>query len=231
MRMGSSTGNASRSSVGDELVETGDERTGSTVILITPDSERSMNTYLGANRLYAEEDVNIDTVARARFFHFTGYMWDTDSQQGAIMRALEVAKANNTLVSFDVADPFAVGRYRKAFLSSSASTVTSSLQTARKRGSSSTTTTLRVRRSMGKLCRIAIVKNGKKGSFISCDGVVSSIPVMGPVVPTDTTGAGDVYAAGFLYGQYHGYNVTESGIIASILAGRSSHSEAPSSPA
>ena len=206
--------------VGDELVETGDERTGSTVILITPDSERSMNTYLGANRLYAEEDVNIDTVARARFFHFSGYMWDTDSQQGAIMRALEVAKANNTMVSFDVADPFAVGRYRKAFLSlisEHCDIVFANREEARILFDNYDP--YECCRSMGKLCRIAIVKNGKKGSFISCDGVVSSIPVMGPVVPTDTTGAGDVYAAGFLYGQYHGYNVKESGIIASILAG------------
>ncbi len=206
--------------VGDELVETDEERTGSTVILITPDSERSMNTYLGANRLYQASDVNIDTVAKADIFHFTGYMWDTERQQGAIMRALEVAKQNNTLVSFDVADPFAVGRYRQAFLSlisEQCDIVFANREEARILFDNYDP--YECCRSMGKLCRIAIVKNGKKGSFISCDGKVSSIPVKGPVVPTDTTGAGDVYAAGFLYGLYHRHPVRESGIIASILAG------------
>jgi sugar/nucleoside kinase (ribokinase family) len=179
-----------------------------------------MNTYLGANRLYGEEDVNVDTVASADIFLFTGYMWDTESQQGAIMRALEVAKENNTTVSFDVADPFAVGRYRKAFLSlisEHCDIVFANREEARILFDNYDP--YECCRSMGKLCRIAIVKNGKKGSFISYDGKVSSIPVKGPVVPTDTTGAGDVYAAGFLYGQYHRYSVRESGIIASILAG------------
>lgn len=206
--------------VGDELVESTDERTGSTVILITPDSERSMNTYLGANRLYGKDDVNIDTVAKADIFHFTGYMWDTESQQGAIMRALEVAAKNDTLVSFDVADPFAVGRYRQAFLSlisEKCDIVFANREEARILFDNYDP--YECCRSMGKLCRIAVVKNGKKGSFISCDGKISSIPVKGPVIPTDTTGAGDVYAAGFLYGIYHRYPVRESGIIASILAG------------
>ncbi len=206
--------------VGDELVATESERTGSTVILITPDSERSMNTYLGANRLYGGDDVNTDTVAKADIFHFTGYMWDTESQQGAIMRALRVAKENDTLVSFDVADPFAVGRYRQAFLSlisEHCDIVFANREEARILFDNYDP--YECCRSMGKLCRIAIVKNGKKGSFISCDGEISAIPVMGPVVPTDTTGAGDVYAAGFLYGQYQRYSVRESGIIASILAG------------
>ncbi len=206
--------------VGDELAETAADHTGSTVILITPDSERSMNTYLGANRLYAAEDVKAETVAKADYFHFTGYMWDTDSQQGAIMRALEVATSNNTTVSFDVADPFAVGRYRQAFLSlieNYCDIVFANREEARILFDNYDP--YECCRSMGKLCRTAIVKNGKKGSFISHEGEVLSIPVRGPVVPTDTTGAGDVYAAGFLYGQHQGYSVTDSGIIASILAG------------
>ncbi|NLA97665.1 MAG: adenosine kinase, partial [Spirochaetales bacterium] len=103
--------------VQDELVATDKEMTGSTVILSTPDSERSMNTFLGANRLYEEADVCESTVAGADFFHFTGYMWDTQSQQGAIRKALSIAKQHNTIVSFDLADPFAVGRYREPFLS------------------------------------------------------------------------------------------------------------------
>lgn len=206
--------------VQDELVTTDKEMTGSTVILITPDSERSMNTFLGANRLYEEGDVRESTVAAADFFHFTGYMWDTQNQQGAIKKALSIAKKNNTTISFDLADPFAVGRYREPFLSlikESCDIVFANREEARILFDNYDP--YECCRSMGKLCRTAIVKNSKKGSYICHDGVITAIPVKGPVVPVDTTGAGDVYAAGFLYGQYHKLSIQDSGIIASILAG------------
>ena len=75
-------------------------------------------------------------------------------------------------------------------------------------------------RSMGKLCPIAIVKNGKKGSYISDNRVITQIPMYGTSVPVDTTGAGDTYAAGFLYGYLTGHDCVESSNIASYLAGK-----------
>ena len=62
--------------------------TGSSIILITPDSERTMNTYLGANRDYNPTDVVEDEVRKADFFHFTGYMWDTPNQKEAVRKAM-----------------------------------------------------------------------------------------------------------------------------------------------
>ena len=207
--------------VHNELAITDKEPTGSTVILVTPDSERSMNTYLGANRLYEPGDVNEDSVSKADFFHFTGYMWDTQSQQEAIIKALAIAKQNNTIISFDVADPFAVGRYRDTFLriiQESCDIVFANREEARILFDNYDP--YECCRSMGKLCKTVIVKNGKKGSFISHNQKIFNVPVKGPVVPVDTTGAGDVYAAGFLYGQCKGFSITDSGIIASILAGQ-----------
>jgi len=207
--------------VHNELVITGKEPTGSTVILVTPDSERSMNTFLGANRLYSAEDVSQESISKADFFHFTGYMWDTQSQQKAITKALKIAKKHNTTISFDIADPFAVGRYRDTFLriiQESCNIVFANREEARILFDNYDP--YECCRSMGKLCRTAIVKNGKKGSFISHNQEIFSVPVKGPVVPVDTTGAGDVYAAGFLYGQCKGYSIPDSGTIASILAGQ-----------
>ena len=207
--------------VHNELAITDKEPTGSTVILVTPDSERSMNTYLGANRLYEADDVNQDIVSQADFFHFTGYMWDTQSQQEAITKALAIAKQNNTIISFDVADPFAVGRYRDTFvriIQESCDIVFANREEARILFDNYDP--YECCRSMGKLCKTAIVKNGKKGSFISHNQKIFSVPVKGPVVPVDTTGAGDVYAAGFLYGQCKGFSIPDSGVIASILAGQ-----------
>lgn len=207
--------------VHNELAITDKEPTGSTVILVTPDSERSMNTFLGANRLYEASDVNEVSVSNADFFHFTGYMWDTQSQQEAITKALTIAKQNKTIISFDVADPFAVGRYRDTFLKiieEKCDIVFANREEARILFDNYDP--YECCRSMGKLCETAIVKNGKKGSFISHNQEIFSVPVKGPVVPVDTTGAGDVYAAGFLYGQCKGYSIPDSGIIASILAGQ-----------
>jgi sugar/nucleoside kinase (ribokinase family) len=197
-----------------------DEPTGSSIILISPDSERTMNTFLGANRLYSREWVVEHTIRDADYFHFTGYMWDTPSQKAAVSYALEIARDSGTQVSFDIADPFAVARNRDTFLKliiDHADIVFANSEEARILFDNYDA--YECCKSMGKLCETAIVKNGKQGSFISHRQKVMKIPVQGPVVPTDTTGAGDIYAAGFLYGLCHSYSIEECGDIASMLAG------------
>ena len=73
---------------------------------------------------------------------------------------------------------------------------------------------------MGKLCEIAVVKNGKRGSYVSLNGKIIEIPVQGPEVPVDTTGAGDTYAAGFLYAHSLGMPLRVCGEIGSIIAAK-----------
>ena len=90
--------------------------TGTSIILLTDDRERTMNTFLGANRLFDECNVNEESARNADLFYFTGYMWDTDEQRRAVRKVLRIAKENNVKVAFDLADPFAVGRYRADFL-------------------------------------------------------------------------------------------------------------------
>lgn len=207
--------------VKDNLAVSTENVTGSSIILITPDSERTMNTYLGANRDFNPDDVIESEVANADFFHFTGYMWDTKNQMEAIRKALKIAKQNGTRVSFDIADPFAVGRYHDAFLDlieHSCDIVFANKEEARIMFDNYDP--YECCKTMGKLCETAIVKNGKKGSFISYRRKVYEVPVQGPETPVDTTGAGDTYAAGFLYGLCHNMDVEKSGTIASTLAGQ-----------
>ena len=207
------------SGVKDELVSF-DCPTGTSVILLTPDRERTMNTYLGANRLFDSSFVNDESVKNAALFHFTGYMWDTDSQRRAVRHALEIAEERDIIVSFDLADPFAVGRYRDDFLDiirNHASIVFANSEEARFLFDNYDP--YECCRSMGKLTRIAIVKNGKNGSYISDNGKIEQIPLYGSTKPVDTTGAGDTYAAGFLFGYLSGCDTKTSGLIASYLAG------------
>jgi len=195
--------------------------TGSSIILVTADSERTMNTYLGANRDYNPDDICEDEIRNADIFHFTGYMWDTQNQKEAVKKAMKIAKENGVLISFDVADQFAVGRYHDSFLElieNNCDIVFANKEEARVLFDNYDP--YECCKSMGKLCETAIVKNGKKGSYISYKRKIYEIPVKGPEIPVDTTGAGDTYAAGFLYGLCKGLNVEESGLIASTLAGQ-----------
>ena len=207
--------------VRDNLAVSDANVTGSSIILITPDSERTMNTFLGANRDFCPDDVIEAEVSRADFFQFTGYMWDTKNQMQAIRKALDIAKRNNVLVSFDIADPFAVGRYHDAFLDlikNDCDIVYANKEEARIMFDNYDP--YECCKSMGKLCETAIVKNGKKGSFISHRRKIYEIPVQGPATPVDTTGAGDTYAAGFLYGLCMGMDIERCGNVASALAGQ-----------
>lgn len=206
--------------INDNLVES-DNVTGTSIILITPDSERTMNTYLGANRFFNKDDIVEEAINNSDFLHFTGYMWDTENQKEAIEKALTIASKNDTKITFDVADPFAVGRYRDDFLKlieKSCDVVFANNEEARILFDNYDA--YECCRSLGKICKTAIVKNGKRGSYISHERKLYSIPLQGPVTPVDTTGAGDIYAAGFLYGLCTGQSIEKSGLIASKMAGQ-----------
>ena len=200
-------------------LKTCESPTGSSIIFITPDSERTMNTYLAANRDFNSEDINPELIAESDYFYFTGYMWDTENQKNAILKTIEIAEKNNTKIIFDVADPFAVSRNREDFLG----LIKNHAYIAFANGEESRILfdnydTGECAKSMGKLCPVAVVKNGKHGSYIYTEGELLSVPVKGRA-PVDTTGAGDTYAAGFILGLCRGFSLYDSGLLASFLAG------------
>ena len=200
-------------------LKTCENPTGSSIIFVTPDSERTMNTYLAANREFNASDINPDFIAQADYFYFTGYMWDTENQKSAIIKTIEIAEANDTKIIFDVADPFAVSRNREDFLR----IIRDHAYITFANGEESRILfdnydTGECAKSMGKLCSVAVVKNGKHGSYIFTEGKLLSVPVKGKA-PVDTTGAGDTYAAGFILGLCRDFSLFDSGLLASFLAG------------
>ncbi|HUZ16988.1 MAG TPA: adenosine kinase [Spirochaetia bacterium] len=199
-------------------LKTGSEPTGSSIILVTPDSERTMNTFLGANREFSADDVNEQTAAAAGYFYFTGYMWDTELQKAAILKALSIAERNGNRIAFDVADPFAVNRKRDAFLDLLQNHVSIAFANREEaRILFNTETALDAVRRLSELCDVAVVKNGARGSYVMTDGKLWEIPA-GDQKPVDTTGAGDMYAAGFLYGLIKGFSPRECGLCAAFVA-------------
>lgn len=196
---------------------TSQEPTGSCVILITPDGERTMNTHLGASRLYGMAEVPHKDIEAAKVLHFCGYQWDTEGQKQAIKAAVATAKASNTSISFDVADPFAVDRNRDEFLrviEGDADIVFANREEAKMLYGASPEASAA---AIAKTGAIAVIKLGKDGALIQRGSeTVHVAPV--PTKVVDTTAAGDMFAAGFLYGFTAGTSLAAAGKIAAFLA-------------
>jgi len=202
--------------IGQRLGESSDA-TGTCVILVTPDGERTMNTCLGASRLYTEANVPRDDIRVARILHFCGYQWDTDGQKRAIAMAIEEASREDTLISFDVADPFVVGRSRDEFLKvieTHADIVFANREEAKMLYGSTPEAAAEKIAAAG---AIAVVKLGADGALVQQGKTVHRIaPVKTTVV--DTTAAGDMFAAGFLNGYLQGKPLEVCGKMAATIA-------------
>jgi len=193
--------------------------TGTSIILITPDKERTMNTYLGACREFKKEDLPRQIIENSRFFYFTGYMWDTENQKAAVTEAVSIAKKKSVRIIFDAADPFAVKRYREDFLQlikNDADVVLANAQESELLTGESITKAARI---LGEHVEIAVVKNGAKHTHIYSGGKHITVSSFKADV-MDTTGAGDNFSAGFIYGLIKNYPLHICGKIASFIASK-----------
>ena len=196
----------------------GDGPTGSSIILVTPDGERTMNTHLGMCQDFSIADIDESLLAKADIFYFTGYMWDTDSQKSAIKHALSIAKENRIKVIFDVADPFAVQRYRDAFLTLIEEEADVVFANQAELSILFDTKDINAAaNSLGQIANIAAVKLGKEGCFVIDSGNLCKITSR-PIIAKDSTGAGDMFAAGFIAALYKGYSGKAAGEIGGYLA-------------
>jgi sugar/nucleoside kinase (ribokinase family) len=193
--------------------------TGTSIILITPDKERTMNTHLAACRDFKTKDLPLDVLKLSSIFYFTGYMWDTENQKAATRRAIEVAKQCGAKIVFDVADPMAVERYKEDFLEiieRDADIVLANRKEAELLTGENVEDAVY---TLNGLCHTAVVKNGDCDTLISCNGTVYEVPCFKSDVK-DTTGAGDNFAAGFLYGIMRSFDIELCGTAASFVAAK-----------
>lgn len=202
----------------NKLANAPTEATGSCVILVTPDGERTFNTYLGASRLYTEDFIPHDDIAQSQVFHFTGYQWDTDQQKEAILKTITLAKKNKCILSFDLADPFVVKSNKTEFIDlikKYADIVFANRDEAK------LLYDLNPKETAAKINEhgtTAIIKLDKDGALIKASNQeVIKVPSIKTNV-VDTTGAGDMFAAGFLYGMTSDYSLKECGHVATQLA-------------
>jgi sugar/nucleoside kinase (ribokinase family) len=189
------------------------------LILVTPDAQRTMNTFLGACVGLSPADVDPDFVASAQVTYLEGYLYDPPLAQEAFRKAAEIAHAAGRKVSLSLSDSFCVHRHRQAFLDLVEGHVDVLFANEAELMALFETENFdeavaRVRR----LTELAAVTRGAKGSVIVSATEHVAVPAAPVAQVVDTTGAGDLYAAGFLYGLTRNLPLAECGRIGGIAA-------------
>ncbi|TWF52858.1 adenosine kinase [Neorhizobium alkalisoli] len=195
--------------------------TARSMIFVTPDGERSMNTYLGACVELGPEHVEEDVVAEAKVTYFEGYLWDPPRAKDAIREAARIAHANGREMSMTLSDPFCVGRYRDEFLDLMRSG-TVDIVFANRQEALSLYETEDFELALSKLsqdCKLAAVTLSEEGAVIVRGTERVSIPATPIAELVDTTGAGDLFAAGFLFGYTNDRSLEDCGKLGCLAAG------------
>lgn len=199
----------------------GEPPTARSMIFVTPDGERSMNTYLGACVELGPEDVEAPKAQGAKVTYFEGYLWDPPRAKEAIRQTAKLAHDAGREVAMTLSDPFCVDRYRGEFLDLMRSgTVDIVFANESELKSLYETSSFEAAlEAIRKDCRLAAVTRSEKGSIVvrGSETVPISAIEIGELV--DTTGAGDLYAAGFLFGYTAGRSLQDCGRFGSLAAG------------
>jgi sugar/nucleoside kinase (ribokinase family) len=196
----------------------GDGSTGSSLVLVSEDGSRTMNTYLGMSQELQAPDIEPEIIEASKYLYLTGYLWDTESQKKAVRTALDEAKRVKTKVALSLSDPFCVNRHKDDFISllqGYASMVLCNQEEAFTL--LETNVTQEAIDIMSKWTETVVLTLGAKGAIISHLGQTTYIDPF-QIRVEDTTGAGDAFAAGFLFGMTHEFSPLESGRIGAALA-------------
>lgn len=192
-------------------------RTACCVVMVSPDGQRTMNTYLGASAELGPDDIDKELVESATVTYLEGYLWDRPSAKDALQSAMTIARDAGRKVALTLSDSFCVQRFRDEFRGLAENSVDILF------GNEDELMALyqvdSIEQALHRLegrCEIVAVTRSEKGSLIAADGrlhEVAAVPVDSVV---DTTGAGDAYAAGFLYGLTQGLSLPECGRLGSV---------------
>jgi len=193
--------------------------TGRCLILITPDAQRTMSTFLGASVRLGPADVDAGLIARGRVLYLEGYLFDPPEAQEAFRVAAGIAHAAGRKVSLTLSDPFCVERHRAAFLELLERHVDILFANeAEIRALYEVDDFDRALQRVRGHCEVAALTRGARGSVVVGGDEVHVIDAHPVEALVDTTGAGDLYAAGFLYGWSRGRDLPACGRLGSLAA-------------
>ena len=199
--------------------DAGSEPTGRCLVLVTPDGQRTMNTFLGVSPQLGGGEVDADLIASARIVYLEGYLFDRPEAKAAFRQAAGIAAKAGRQVALSLSDAFCVDRHRAEFLELIRSSVdilfaneaevtslyqTNSFDAAARRAQADT--------------KLAALTRSEKGSVVLGGGKSIAIPAEPITKVVDTTGAGDLFAAGFLFGIATGRDLETAGRLGSLAA-------------
>lgn len=198
----------------------GGPATGCSYILVTPDGERTMNTYLGAAQELAPADIDPSQVAASALLYLEGYLWDPKNAKEAFVKAAGIAHGAGRQVALTLSDAFCVDRYRDEFLDLMRNGTVdlvfaneAELHSLYQTSDFDTALT-----QMRKDAKLAVVTRSEKGCVVASKEGVLAVPAFAVEKIVDTTGAGDLFAAGFLFGLARGVGHEKAGRLGALAA-------------
>ncbi len=203
----------------DTPASKGGAPTARSLILVTPDGERTMNTFLGVSPELGGGELKADMIAAGRVVYLEGYLFDRDEAKAAFRGAAGIAAKAGREVALTLSDGFCVDRHRHEFrklikeqvdiLFANESEITSLYQTS---------SFDEAARHAALDVKLAVLTRSAKGAVIYSHGKPIAVPAAPVTKVVDTTGAGDLYAAGFLYGHAKGHDLETCGKLGSLAA-------------
>ena len=205
---------------GTTMLERG-PATASCLVYVTPDAQRTMATYIGACARVSETDIDQNVIARSAITYIEGYLWDTETAKAAIRKAIEHARASGRKIAFTLSDTFCVDRHRDEFLQMIAHNdfdIVFANEAELKSLYETDDIELALKKVQG-ACPIVTVTRSEKGSTVLTKDTIEHVPAAPVADIVDTTGAGDLYASGFLFGLTRGWELSACAELGNRCAG------------
>ncbi len=196
------------------------ESSAHSLILITPDAQRTMCTYLGASTAFEPNNINYESIKTSKYLYLEGYLWDSELAKQAFIKAAKTAKESNTKIILSLSDSFCVDRHRESFLELINDFVDILFCNEEELKSLFKSIDLeQCKIKINSLCELTAITLGERGSIIVYKNKTELIKpfLFGKAV--DTTGAGDIFAGGFIHGLINNLSLNNCGQIGSICAG------------
>jgi adenosine kinase len=194
--------------------------TGCSYILVTPDGERTMNTYLGAAQELTPDDIDPAQVAASAMVYLEGYLWDPKSAKEAFLKASKIAHDAGRQVALTLSDSFCVDRYRGEFIELMRSGTVDLIfaNEAELHSLYQTSDFDTALKQLAKDVKLGVVTRSEQGCVVAAGDKITAVPAFPIDKMVDTTGAGDLFAAGFMFGLVRGAGFANAGKLGALAA-------------
>ncbi|MCJ2182262.1 adenosine kinase [Novosphingobium sp. 1949] len=198
----------------------GNPPTGRCLIFVTPDGQRTMNTFLGASQFLPAEALDLDMIASAQVLYLEGYLWDPEEPRAAMRKAIDAARGAGRKVAFTLSDAFVISRHGddfRALIEAGQIDIlfANEVELGALTGEDDFDAGIA---ALAPKVPVLVVTRSEKGAVAVTDGTVTHVPAEPIAKVIDTTGAGDLFAAGFLFGHVRGLEVAKCLKLGAICA-------------